>query len=637
MSLFDVKRKLYKKDLTENISEHGKTAFDVTDEKTKVDEKKYFTNDAWKGEKRGLTEEQKKALKAGGIALVVIICTTLLLVAFYQVKKSAFSESNVIVSVKGPSEADSGKPLAYEISYKNSNRVSLKNAVIRLEYPEGFKPDSDPNFKVDGLTASSVNLGEVAAFSEGKIVFKGKAYSPKGALMYIKSSLNYVPSNFSSQFSSKSQIGVSITSSPINIEIQGPLNMSSGDSLDYVVSYKNNGAEIFNDIRIKVDYPDGYTFSKAVPAVSEGNNIWYLGSLPAGQEGKIIISGKLEGQRDQVKNANVYIGTIDQGQFVSYSEEKAETKIVGSPFAISQTVNGLANINANAGDVLRFIVNYKNEGNLGLRDVIITEKLDSPLLDYTTLDLEKGSYDSSNKIITWKASDFPALKNLNPGVGGSVSFNVKIKDVLPVAGEQDKNFVISSVAKIDSPDIPTPIQMNKIIAGNKMDIKLNSKLVLDVKGYYNDPNIPNSGPIPPQVGQDTTYTMHWAITNVNNDITDASIQSVLPTGIVYTGKVYPEDANFSYNERNNSLVWNMGNIKAGTGILSSPKEIAFQIKIHPSPNQGGSMASLLNASSLSAKDAFTGNVLSASGSEKTTSLWEDKSLTGDAYKIKAGT
>jgi hypothetical protein len=170
--------------------------------------------------------------------------------------------------------------------------------------------------------------------------------------------------------------------------------------------------------------------------------------------------------------------------------------------------------------------------------------------------------------------------------------------------------------------------MNKIIAGNAMNMKLDSKLLLSVKGYYKDPNITNSGPIPPKVGQDTTYTIHWIVGDVSNDISNATVEAVLPTGVTMTGTVYPENTNITYNERNNSIVWEIGNMSAGTGTLSGSQEASFQIKVTPAPSQAGDMMSLLKPSVFKAKDLFTGEDLSANVDGKTTQLSEDSSLDG---------
>ncbi len=632
MSLSEIKNELYKKEINAELSQHKQSEFDPVSAVDNSSEKTEIPEDAWAEKNSGMTEGNKKTIKAGLLILGGIVLVIALVVGFYKIRQSFFAEERLTVSVEGPAEIKSGNLVTYEIKYKNDNRADLKNAVLKISFPEDFKPEENANFKIEGTMAGTFNLGDIKGYSEGRAVFNGRAYSPKGNLIKIKAELSYTPSTVSSAFVTGNQLTVNVVSAPISIEVMAPQNISSQDEINYLVTYKNEGTESFENIRVKVDYPERFTFSGSNPRSSESNNIWYVGNLSGGQSGKIIITGKLEGNRDEIKTAKATVGANNKGVFVSYNEETVQTKIVSSPLAISQTVNGLNNLNANAGDALQFEINYRNDGDIGLRDVIVTERLDSPVLDYTTLDMKGGAYDADSKTITWKAPDYQNLKNLAPGQGGTIKFSIKVKNVIPVESANDKNFVISGLAKIDSPDVPTPISMNKIISGNKMDIKLNSKLVLDVKGYYGDSSISNSGPLPPKVSEETTYTMHFILSNISNDIEGAKVETVLPTSVVMTGKIFPEGAPLEYNERMNSIVWTVGNLEAGTGVLSSKKEIAFQIKIKPSPDQTGNEAPLMNESIFSARDIFTGESISAKMSGKTTNLLEDSSAKMN-YKV----
>ncbi|KKR21955.1 MAG: hypothetical protein UT50_C0002G0046 [Candidatus Moranbacteria bacterium GW2011_GWA2_39_41] len=634
MSLSEIKNSLYEKEAKQNLSAHAESEFDakvdsVAAGKVKVVE----TEDVWVKNKSGLNEKNRKILKTGSLIAGVIIGITLILVAVYQIRKSSFNESRVVVSIDGQSEAKSGKLLTYEISYNNNNWGSLKGAVLRITHPESFKPEESLQYREESPTVSVVNLDDLAGHATGKIIFGGRAFAPSGTLMFIKADLVYTPANFNSQFSANAQMGINVISTPMSLEIMAPQNLASGDSLDYQIDYKNIGAEDFENIRLKVDFQDGFIFSKANPSPSEGNNIWYIGHLSAGEEGKIIVNGKLQGTEGNIKKTVVQIGTINQGQFVNYNENDVSTEIVASPLVITQTVNGTLEYNADAGESLNFEIQYKNKSDIGLKNVIVKEVLDSQILDYSTLDMAGGSFDTQTKVIEWKSIDYPELANLAPGKGGSIKFSVKVKNVIPVQTVNDKNFVISGIARIDSPDIATSLDMNKIIAGNRIDIKLKSKLILDVKGYYSDLLISNFGPIPPIVGQSTSYTIHLKVGSVFNDITDGRVEVILPNGVVMTGKMYPEDSNLDYNERSNILVWNVGNVQAGNGALNSLREVSFQVKIKPSPNQADYAVELIKDVSFSAKDTFIKKDLKIQSGNKTTMLLEDKSINMLGWKV----
>jgi hypothetical protein len=631
MSLDDIKNKLYKKEADPDLSQLGTSEYDPESTPLAQNAQPAET-DEWKEKKFKLENKGKKAIKMAAIFLGIIILAAALAAGFYWYRKSSFSETQVKVEVSGPAEVQSGKLLVYEINYENNNRADLENAKLKITYPDSFKPEENPNFKVESPVSGTYDLGTINGRGKGKIVFNGRVYSPKGALIYIEGDLSFNPSSFSSQFVSKNRLGVSVISTPLELEVTAPQAVAAGDEVNYLVAYRNSGEQSFDSVKIKADYPDGFAYSNSDPQPFEGNNIWYIGQIAAGQSGKIVISGKLDGERDQTKPIKVYAGSADGGSFASFNEASAETSIASSPLLISQTVNGIASLYANAGDNLQFEINYKNGGDSGMRNVIITENLDSPVLDYSTLQLDSGSFNQSTKTITWKASDYKQLKNLDPGQGGTIRFSVKVKEILPISSANDKNFVISSVSKIDSPDVPTPINMNKIISGNRMDIRLNSKLVLTTLGFYKDAGIPNSGPVPPKANQETTYTLHWKIINVSNDISSAKVASILPTGAVFTGKISPEDASIDYDERTNEIVWNAGNISAATGILTATREVSFQVKIKPSPDQAGKEPKLLESSKITARDLFTNQDLTASSGEKTTNLPEDASLQG-VYKV----
>lgn len=633
MSLAEIKNKLYQKEPDKNLGKHDPSNFDIrTGGVNSLN--KFNAQEEWEETAPLIGKEQNKAIKWGALAIAVILGIVLLIVGVLKFSQASFNESRVAINISGPIEGESGSLVEYVISYKNDNRVALKNTTLRIGFPESFKAETEDNFKKDGNIGGVIEIGEIKAGASGQYVLKGRAYDPKGTLIYIKADLVYTPSNFNSQFTAKSQLGIRVTSTPIEFEVLAPQYIASGDAVDYLISYKNTGQQDFNDLRVKVDYPESFTFGKSNPTASEGNNTWYIGRLGAGESGKIVASGKLEGTRDEVKNANAYIGIFKQGEFISYNEEKAVTNIAASPLLIAHAVNGLSSLTVKSGETLRFEIAYKNDSSIGYRDAIVTEKIDSLALDYSTLRLEQGAFNSDSKIITWKAGDMANLRFLGPGQGGVIRFSIKVKDVIPVNGPNDKNFVISALAKIDSPDIPTPIKSNKIIAGNGIDMKLTTKLLFDTRGFYYDPVIGNSGSIPSQVGKETTYTVHWLVGSVSNDIAGARVETILPTGVTMTGKIYPEDARLSYNERNNSIVWEIGNLSAGTGVISSPEETAFQIKFIPSPDQGGaSSGNILGESVFSAKDVFTGEDVSATSEKKSTILLEDTKMESVGYRI----
>lgn len=634
MSLEKTNKELYDPD--SEIEKHSqiKSQFDL-DVSAETNPNGFQREKTWAKVKKGLSPAGKKTLKIALLAAGAAVLIAGAVFALIKYRQSSFNEERVAISIEGPEEIESNNIVAYKIKYKNNNRTSLEDAEILLNYSENFQPEEDVNFKKINSTNGRIYIGKIDSYAEGEAEVRGRFFAPKDYSIYLAATLNYKPSSVKSVFQAKSQLGINIKTAPVELIVTAPLEVADGNRAEYLIDYKNSSGRSFSDLRLKIEYPSGFNFESAEPRTSEGNNFWYLGRLDPGQGGKITVVGEIWGNKDEIKIIKVTLGSIENGgRFVAYNEVNKNTKIAASPLFISQTVNGFKSLSADSGETLNYLITYRNDGNIGLRDVIITLEIKGEILDIAELRLEKGYYDSAKDIITWKAPDIPGLANLEPGQGGELRFSVPILGRIPIENENDKNFAIISTAKIDSPDVPASIGSNKIIASNKMEIKLNSKVILETKGYYNDANIENFGPIPPEVNKETAYVVHWEVTNISNEISDVRVTSSLPTGVKWLNKIYPEDERVSFNERTNQIVWEIGKLGNGIGILEPKKEVSFQVSITPPATAAGREARLLNPSTITAKDLFTSKEIKAEVKEKTTALREDASIDGTGYKVK---
>jgi hypothetical protein len=589
-----------------------------------------------------LKEEEEKKIKNKKIKKIAIIsgitlaALVLIIGGVVYFRKKAFTEDKVSVSISGPSSTESGDLTTIDIDYKNDNWADLKNVVLYINYSENFKLEDNLSLQANGPNASQYNIGTLKGRTSGRFEIKGKFFGTKDLLTYIEAKLSYSSSTFSSTFQAENKLATMITSSPLTIEVSGPQTVYSGGAVTYIINFKNTGGEIFKGMMIKSDYPEGFIFSSSEPLAASEKNAWYVGDIAAGTTGSVKIIGSLSGAVDEIKRFKMYIGTGSGDDFSAYNSNEISTKIIGSPLLVKQTVNDKSDeIMVNANNVLVFKINYQNTGSTPLRDVILTETIKSPILDYAKFSTTgaKGGLDSKTGKITWTGAQVEGLKVLTPGAGGQIIFTIPVKEKIDVKSVSDKNFSILAVASMDSPDIPTPEGANKQIASNAVNIKLNSKLLMTLKGYFNDADIQNTGPLPLKVGQETTFTMHLEIGNISNDITDAQVVMNLAPGVKWKNNYLSKNESVSYNDRNNILTWNIGSLPAGIGILTDPKSLVFQIGVNPSQTQVGNYASLINSTTFSASDVFTKQNLTLKLDEKNSSLTEDISV-GDMGKVE---
>ncbi len=572
-------------------------------------------------------KKRRKWIMIGFATLGVLLLAALA----FLVRAKIFDDARVMAVIDGPKSVAAAESITFSISYTNDNWVNLKNAELVLSYPEDFRPDANGNWKVSGREAI-LPLGEISSRSTSRSYISGKFFSAEGTVNYIDAKLQYEPSGVGSRLESTSRFGVNVLTSPLSLEVTAPIEAAKGNTVEYLIDYGNESDDEFSNVRVKADFPEGFTFVTSDPSPSEGNSIWYLGDLASKVGGKIRISGTISGNRDDVKRFGASIGHLQgDGTFLALTSRDRTTKIVSSPLSIAQTVNGVGeNTSIDLGRELLYRVVYRNESAQGLRDAIVTVEFDTSILDFSRLRRENGYFNLAEKKLIWRASDIPELSVLDPGEMGEVTFSVPVyENVSPKAGT---HLGIRTVARVDSPDIPTPSGSNKVIASDTVLVRLNSSIDFQVKGRYYDGPIWNTGPVPPEVGVQTTYDLTFRLSTSLNDLSDAKVVAALPSGVRFTGKISPDSESVTFNDRTNELIWNIGSYQAASEV--AVREVTVQVAILPGPDEKDKEVRLMNRAVFSGKDTFVGTPVKIERDAKTTALPEDEKIPTSAYRVK---
>ena len=559
---------------------------------------------------------------------VAVAAIVLLVASFPLIWRFLFNSVNVTVAIVGPKNVASGETVTYSFRYSNRNILSAKGAELSLAFPDSFKVDAGDHVEA-GSSSATIPVGGISGKGSGSVVITGKFYGSKGELDYPKARLSFSPFGVKTVFTSDTQIGVTIVSSPLVLDITVPQETSTGDDMTYIVEYRNDSEIAFSRLQVRLAYPDGFRFRSSKPTTAAGGMTWNIGTLAPHAGGTITIKGSLSGMPDDAKVLRATFGVLKtDNSFLAYDKGDRTTRMVAAPLSVVQTVNGKSDVAVYPGSQLQYTLKYVNNGSIGLRDVIVTLDLDPINLDLRTIKLGgRGTFDATRNVIVWKASDVPSLLLLEPGAGGEVSFNVGVRKDIGTSGTAGKNLFVRTIARIDSPDIPLE---NKIASSNTLDASINSLVFFAVNGYFADAAIPNTGPMPPKVGQTTTYTMRFGVTNYLNDIGQLKVSVSLPSGVKFLGKKSDDDESVVFNDRSNLLVWNIGSMPGGK---KSVRTMAFQVSITPAPNEINQSPSLIRSAVLEGTDLFTKVPIRIDAGGKTTALREDTSLSGSDFIV----
>jgi len=542
--------------------------------------------------------ENKKYFYIGGLILVFIALLTSGFMFWHGL--TSFNIDNVKLEINGPERIISGEEVVYRVKYSNNTKLTLKNVKLIFYYPEGSIYSKGDNL-LESLELDDLNPGQ-----SNQIEFPVRIIGLKDEIKKISAELTYQPGDITSFFNNYSEISSEIISVPLILNFDMPKELVNGQSFEFSLKFLNQSDIAFENLQIRMSYPLGFNFKSSEPKLFDSeNNIWSIDKISAGEEIEIFITGDINGENGDIKAFKAQVGILkNDDQFISYSESMNSLKISSSPLLAIQTINEASNYVAQAGEKLNYEILYKNTTDVGIRNVIITSKLEGSALDYGTLDLRDGSFDNNSQTITWKASNLPELNFLNPGQEGKVRFSIKIKNSLPINNYSDKNFEIINTVKVDSLQAPISLKDIDIAGESKLSTKIKSQLTIQTQAYYNDDSIPNSGPIPPKVGEVTTYTIKLRLTNSSNDLNNVKVEAFLPPHVKWLNNFKPSDSNLKYNSNSGQILWDIGNVPAATGFLSPVKEVVFQVSIIPTIVDKGHLVELIGSSKASGYDNF---------------------------------
>jgi len=414
----------------------------------------------------------------------------------------------------------------------------------------------------------------------------------------------------------------------------------NAQDVSYVIEYENKTEKDFSDLRIEIEYSNDFEFKESNPEPVENNNIWEIEKLISKEKGIIDLMGVLQGQEMENKILKATIGKMENGKFIQYSQSEFITQISQSPILLNlKAKNTEEDCIINSGREINYEIEFKNNTDVALKELILKTYLDGKAFDFETIKLnKKGFFDSRDNSIIWSGADIPELNLLEPNQSGKTEFSIKLRESIPIFDSNDKNFTVTALADIETLTIPAKFSVSELRFTKKLVCKVNSTLDLITEVFYYEPRqgIINIGPIPPMVDQLTNYTVHWKIANTTSDVENARVFTVLPQGIEWSN-FYLNDksnTNVTYNERTKEIVWEIPYISSGTGVFKAWHELVFQIGLRPSINQIGASPVLINSSSIEAKDTFTNNILRDFTPAVNTNLPDDPNISSTDGKVR---
>ena len=543
------------------------------------------------------------------IILVIIVVTIILGgVAFWFWQQNPFSTGSLRLEILSPSEVTMGEEITYVVRWKNNGEAELESVTLIFEYPEGSLPSEDESLRIT-KTLEDINPGQ-----EGSLKFPARLFGKNGELKEAKVFLTYTPRNLNASFRSETTAIAIISFVPLNFELDIPSRIESGQQLDLLLNYFSNSEYPLSNLRIQIEYPTGFDFLSGDPAPI-GENEWNVGVLNRTEGGRIVIQGILEGEVDEVKIFEATLGSWNEGEFILLKEVTKAVQITKTKLLVSQVVNSTADYVAASGDTLHYEIFFKNLGDKVLENLFLVVTLDGRAFDLNSLKIDRGKFQQGDNSVIWESRDVSKLRFLGRGEEGKVEFWINVKEQVEIFSPQDNELVLKDRVLISE-------------TKEDFEIKLQADLTIAQTGFFQDEVFGNQGPMPPKAGSRTTYTVIWLVNNSYNDVQNAKVKAILPLGVELTGKIFPQDASLTFDPVLREVVWQIGDLAAGTGAFDAlpPPSVAFQIAFTPTQIHRGTTPQIIEEARITGDDLFTEQIVSSSDEPIDTNLPDDPTV-----------
>lgn len=536
--------------------------------------------------------------------IIIFICVLTVIVGavgYWYYQRNIFSKDVLKLEVLGPDSVDMGEEIEYIVKYKNNGDTRLESSRLTFEYPEhSIVSDGKP-------LRQELQLEDIFPGEEKQMFFKCRLLGQEQEAKMAKAWLSYQPKNMNARYESATTKTTIIKYVPLTFEFDVSSKVDPGQETNLRLNYFSNANYPLSGLQVIADYPSDFEFVSSKPAALE-KNTWNIGILNKAEGGRIEVTGKIVGDPGDQKMFDAKIGILQDGELIVLKEATRGIEITKPSIFLSWQINDSPKYIASASDYLHYEIFFKNTGDKPLDSLFLVVNLDDSLLDFSSVEPGVGKFQQSAKTIIWDHTVVPQLRFLNTMEEGSVDFYAKVKE--DISGK--------------NPEIKTIISLSQV--SDEIDTKVNTKLVVDQKTLFSGGEIPNLGPIPPQVGQTTTYNITWQIKNFNNEIKNLKVKATLPPQVRLTGEFLPKESKLSFDAVSREIVWTVGDLPDGAGVLAQGPGITFQVALTPDSSQQGKTVDLTSEVSAIAEDTWTEGIVEAKFPGQNTTLPDETSL-----------
>lgn len=560
--------------------------------------------------------------RIGVVALYILIAAGIAAGAYYWVISRDADSSTVDLKISAPDELVANELFEYKIDYKNQENASLADLQLTLVYPDNFIFESSTPSPSDNN--NSWRLPELRQFGSGQVIVRGRLIAPVGAQNLLFADLNYRPSNITSEFKKSSSLETVLISSGLDSSIVAPTSVLVGQEAELVVKYKPQEKNFIDGFNVRFGELENLEFPKA--DYGEGVTMLEPGVFTIDkigeEERELRLKFKFKDKKNDKEDLKVYFEyrPKEVSRAYNFEEKTFSIEVVKNSLNLTLIANGEASDQGvDFGQTLNYSISYVNKGLQPMNDVIIMAVLEGEALDWRKLS-DNNNGNVTGRTIVWTKEEVPALASISKDQEGTIDFSIPVRTVNEASLIRD--FEIKGYAQFAVGGKTEELSKeNEANRSNQLTVKINSDVMLDeAVRYFDEDNIAvGTGPLPPQVGQTSTFKVYWQITNSLHELGALKVTTTLPNYVDWDGKEQTDAGTLTYDEASNQVTWLIGRLP----LSASYVEAEFSISLRPKTTDINKLLILVSGTSLSGTDNQTTYNVSQTLKAQTTKLEKD--------------
>ncbi len=524
------------------------------------------------------------------------------------------------VSLEGPTSLLAGEAGTFTLHYKNAGNVAIGPIDLTINAPFGFEllssnppPDHALTWSLPGLSAGS----------DATLLLQGWYRTPSETTQTMQAFLTYRPTNVASGFQELATLETHLTGSVLKTEVTGPTEALAGDDVAYTINVQNAGSAERTDIRIDTLLPEGFTLTSSNPPVAtEGEAFWIIDRLAPQELRAISLTGRFSAPTSGSRHLGATTSFVDEGTALAQSHAEVATEVTGSSLGFRLVANGSTKQTfADPGNVLRVSLDYNNSGAEELGDVVFSLDIEAETqtpIDWAHATLGGGTKNGAT--ITWKAL------TIAPNTEGVFDLALPLlESPLETHADTIRFSAHADLGKIGNQTSARTLETDAV------DVRVNSRLAGSAEARYfsEGGEAFGTGPLPPKVGQTTTYRLFWNVENGVHALKDLTFSTTLPPDATWTGKTGIGSGELAYDQTTRTVTWKIPSVEKQT-----TSDVWFDVAVTPKTENVGAFLKLLNAASLRGTDTVTGDTVERAFDLLTTELPTDETASGKGVVVK---